>query len=400
MRIVYLSPSAQLGGAEAALLDVLAAVRETEPEWELVLIASEPGPLLDRASRLGVQVEIEPMPATVARMGDAALGGLVGTANLASSMLLAAPWALAYLRALRRRLAALAPEVIHTNGFKMHLLGIRAAPSQSAVVWHIHDFVGRRRLMSRALRAHAPRVAAAVTNSASVARDVVQVCGSGLRVVPILNAVDLRRFSPEGSRVNLDQLSGLPEAGDVVRIGMLATMARWKGHEVFLRALALLKAEARWRGHVIGGPLYRTHGSEVSLDGLRDLRDQLGLRDRVGFTGFLQDVPAAMRSLDLIVHASTEPEPFGLVIIEGLACGRPVLVSDAGGASEILASVRGAIGYPPGDAVELARKIGQLVDDRECRESMGREGRASVSAKFDRARLGPAFARLYREVAG
>src|SRR4029079_5315605 len=111
-------------------------------------------------------------------------------------------------------------------------------------------------------------------------------------VVPIYNAVDLDACSPQGDRLDLDRLAQMPQAPDgTIRVGLVATFARWKGHETFLRALQRLAASGV-RGYVIGGPLYDTAGSQHTLDELRAMAASLGLHDRVGFTGFVAQ-PAA-----------------------------------------------------------------------------------------------------------
>ena len=103
------------------------------------------------------------------------------------------------------------------------------------------------------------------------------------------HAVDLDRFAPFGDRVDLDALAGLPQApAGTVRVGLLGTFARWKGHETFLRALAQLPQELPFRAYVIGDSLYQTEGSQYSADDLRQSVSALGLSGRVGFTGFIR----------------------------------------------------------------------------------------------------------------
>ncbi|MDE3052266.1 MAG: glycosyl transferase family 1, partial [Gemmatimonadota bacterium] len=75
MRIVYLSGSGQLGGAERCLLDVMQSVHQREPSWELALIASRDGPLLGAARALGVDASVEAFPGRLAGLGDSAAGG-------------------------------------------------------------------------------------------------------------------------------------------------------------------------------------------------------------------------------------------------------------------------------------------------------------------------------------
>ena len=89
-----------------------------------------------------------------------------------------------------------------------------------------------------------------------------------------------------------------------------------------------------------------------------------GLTEVVGFTGYVDDVPAALRSLDIVVHASTEPEPFGMVIAEGMAARRAVVAARAGGAAELFDDGVDAIGHTPGNAAELAERLEELVIDR------------------------------------
>jgi len=75
--------------------------------------------------------------------------------------------------------------------------------------------------------------------------------------------VDLDRFNPQGPKLDLDAIAGVPSApAGTIRVGLVATMARWKGHEVFLRALSMLPKELPVRGYVIGGPIYSTAGSQ------------------------------------------------------------------------------------------------------------------------------------------
>ena len=374
MRVVYLNPSGQMGGAELALLDLMASIRAAKADWELHLIVGADGPLAGRASAIGVSATILPFPNALARLGDAGLGGPASSrtsrAALIGQMLRTGPAVMRYARELRSALSRIQPDVIHTNGFKMHVLGARARPRKSTpIIWHVRDYVGSRPLMARLMRFNASRCAAVVTNSQSVADDVRMVCGDGVKVYPVLDAIDLERFSPVGEKLDLDLLSGLPnvEPG-TLRVGLLATMARWKGHETFLDAMSRLPADLKIRGYVIGGALYQTEGSQHSIDELRIRAGQLGLGDKVGFTGFVEDAPAAMRALDIIVHASTQPEPFGLVIAEAMASSRAVIVSKAGGAAEIITDGTNALGHVPGDASGLAECITRLATDAELRK--------------------------------
>jgi glycosyltransferase involved in cell wall biosynthesis len=406
MKLAFLSANGEMGGAERSLYDVLASLRAARPLWELSLVVPSAGGLAERAARLGVTVSVVEFPRALARLGDAGAGGPagrgVGRPRLLLDLASAAPGVLLYLRRLRRELRRIGPDVVHANGLKPQLLAaLSQTKGRPPVVWHVHDYVGARPLTAHLIKRCAPRCAAAVVNSKSVAADLRAVCGDSLKTHLLYNAVDLDNFSPEGVRLDLDSLAGLPPAEPgTVRVGLLATMARWKGHETFLKSLSMLPADSRVRGYVIGGAVYRTRGSQLDAGGLRECAARLGLAGRVGFTGFVEDAASAIRALDVLVHASTEPEPFGLAIVEGMACGRSVVASRAGGAAEILEGCGAALGHAPGDAGGLSAQIGRLAESAELRERLGREGRLVAERRFDRARLAEELAGVYAEAVG
>ena len=400
MRIAFVSVSDQLGGSEVVLLDLLCQVRRLRPSWILHLIAPGCGPLSERARAAGAAVQIVPMPDAVARMGES--GGRDQPVNLAGRLAAAAGALPAYEERFRRTLAAMRPDIIHSNGLKAHVLTARAN-GQARRLWHLHEYVQHRPLTRGLLRWYAPRCDAWVANSTSVSTDVAGAAGERLQsprhVIP--NGVDLQRFTPEGTRADLDALAGLPPAPpDAVRVGLIATFSRWKGHEVFLRALCRIPPSTAVRGYVVGGPLYDTTGSQFSMDEMRALARSVGCEDRVGFTGFQSDAASVMRSLDVVVHASTAPEPFGLVLTEAMACGRALVTSAAGGSAEIVDPDVNALVHTPGDPESLAAAITRLARDGGLRERLGRAGRAHVVAGYDIRTFGERFVQVYEDLAG
>lgn len=341
------------------------------------------------------------MPESVARLGDSAAqdrsGRLLG---LGARALGALRGVVEYRRRLRDTLKRRAPDIVHTNGFKMHVMGAWSRPSGAALVWHLHDYVSSRPVMGHAIRHFSRRCDAAIAVSNSVAADVAPVWRGKSPVRAVLNGVDLDVFAPAGSKADLDALAGLPPAPEgTVRVGLVATMGRFKGHDVFLRAIAQLPRDLPMRAYVIGGALYETRGSEFSPEGLRALAAELGVRDIVGFTGFVEEPASAMRALDVVVHATVVPEPFGLVVAEGMACGRAVITSAAGGAGEIVHEGEDALVHVPGSVDGLAAAIHRLVIDRELRILVGTGGRRSAEQRFDRRRLGAEVTAVYQSTA-
>ena len=357
---------------------------------------------------MGISCETLPFPHAVRSFGESrqsreskqpflALGWLTEKTSRFMGWLKASLGVSLYGWRLRQRLQHLRPDLLHSNGMKMHLFGALAKSGRTLLVWHLHDYLSNRPAMKPLLRGLLSRCALVVANSHSVAADVRAALPQGPEVVAIYNAVDLERFKPAGPVLDLDRIAGLPAAdAGTIRIGLVATFAFWKGHEVFLRAAAATSGMSRF--YIIGGPVYATVGSQRTLAELRTLAGSLGLLDRVGFTGFVEDVPAAMRALDVVVHASTEPEPFGLVIVQAMACGRAVIISEAGGAAELVESEVSALVHPPGDVRKLALAMERLIADAGLRAQLSAAGRRRVEERFAISKMAGQIVPLYEQL--
>jgi glycosyltransferase involved in cell wall biosynthesis len=205
----------------------------------------------------------------------------------------------------------------------------------------------------------------------------------------VWNSVDPSRFTPDGPRLDLDAKAGMrPPPPGAVRVGLLATFARWKGHTLFLEAIRSLHERHNLRAYIIGGPLAQTDESQYSINELRGILSRMQLAQVVGLTGFANDPATAIRGLDIVVHASTAPEPFGLVVAEAMASGRAVVASSGGGVAELVSNDQDGLTYAQGDASALTRQIERLLLDASLRRRLGAAARLRAQAQFspDRAR--------------
>jgi glycosyltransferase involved in cell wall biosynthesis len=383
MRLTYVSASGEIGGAERVLLDCARAATSESAS----LVALGAGRLVDEARARGLDARVLDLPEALETAGDAF--GASAVVRDALPILRGLP---GVLNRFSQLLAELSPDVIHAHGIKPHVLAA-ITPRRAAVVWHLHDYVGARSVSSRLLKLLAHRCDLAIAVSESVANDARTVLPASLPVTVVRNAVDTDRFTPDGAALDLDVLAALPPASaGTIRVGLPATFARWKGHGVFLEAIARLR-RADVRAYVIGGAQYQTRNSQWSLDELRERAAALGLSGRVGFTGVVDDMPAAYRALDVVVHGSTRPEPFGLVIAEAMACGRPLVASPDGGAGELFSDGVDAVAAQGGDAGVLAAAIERMIAAPPLRQTLGRAARARALASFTQER----FARELRD---
>jgi glycosyltransferase involved in cell wall biosynthesis len=148
-------------------------------------------------------------------------------------------------------------------------------------------------------------------------------------------------------------------------VGIVGRLAPWKGQHVFIDAIARVQRKhSALQGRIIGSPLF---GEEEYSQSLRRRVEALGLADVVQFVGFRHDVAEELAGLTIAVHASTIPEPFGQVVVEAMACGVPIVATDAGGPAEILEHGSDGLLVPPGDADALAAAVIQLLEDANLR---------------------------------
>jgi glycosyltransferase involved in cell wall biosynthesis len=187
---------------------------------------------------------------------------------------------------------------------------------------------------------------------------------------------------------------GVPADGSL--IGVFGRLQRWKGQDVFVEAaLQVARARPGSRFIVVGGSVF---GLEPAfLEGLKRRVSESGLTERVMFTGFRTDVPALMAACDIVCHTSRVPEPFGMVIIEAMALGRPVIASRGGGPTEIIESGTSGILVAPEDPEALASEMLRLCDDSGERRRLGDNAARRVKDSFD---IETTVATLIRELDG
>jgi glycosyltransferase involved in cell wall biosynthesis len=348
---------------------------------------------------MGVRAEALALPESLERLGDSGFKqqGLPGPRSL-WKVLRAAKAAHGYGRQLAQAVERIQPDVVHVTGLKMQILAAIYLAGRAKVLWHIHDYVSWRPLVRPLLSLLAGRCHGALANSNSVAEDLRRSCPSLPWVERFYNAVDVTRLRGEEA-ADLDHAAGVETPpSTTLRIGLVATYAHWKGQETYLKALAKLPAQPEWRAYIVGGPIYRTAGSQHTAEGLKLLIEQLGLTGRVHLTGFLPGRGAIMKALDIVVHASTKPEPFGMVVVEAMACGRAVIVSRAGGATELFSEGKTALGHEPGNALELAEKIAELLGNPDLRRGLGERGAAHVESSFHPAALAAQLNKIYERI--
>jgi glycosyltransferase involved in cell wall biosynthesis len=147
-------------------------------------------------------------------------------------------------------------------------------------------------------------------------------------------------------------------------IVQISRLERWKGQALHLEALSALREIPGWTCWMVGGA--QRHHESLYLRELERRTEELGLSDRVRFLGHRSDVADILRAADIYCQPNTAPEPFGIVFVEALQAGLPVVLSATGAAMEVI-SDECAIAVPAGDPVALGHALQRLIEDRALR---------------------------------
>ncbi|MET3439181.1 glycosyltransferase family 4 protein [Sphingomonas sp. 1185] len=342
--VFFINHTSELGGGELSLLDYISARQGND-----TVILFERGPLYAELRRRNISVEVTPgMDGILAMKRSSgfaesiktALGGLAGICRLAKKMKSA--------------------DLVYTNSQKATVIGaIAAIIARRPMIWHLHDimtspsFSGTARKIAIALTNRAVKLV--IANSQATANAYYAIGGKKpVKVIPV--GIDPNIFEGQNRKVNRLKLSKELGIGDHPILGLFGRISSWKGQDVAIEALKTISG-----AHLvlIGGALF---GEDDYLKQLKYQASEAGLLDRVHFLGFRHDIPELLSGVDIALHCSTEPEPFGRVIVEAMMAGTPVVVTRGGGATEIATQTLGAISVPPRDPEALASAVTLLLN--------------------------------------
>ncbi len=365
MRLIVTVPwGERLGGAEAMLQGVFDAKDGGEHELEPVFFQDGRWPRELRAAGFRVTV-------------------------IDAGRLREAHRYLATVGRLARLFRARQPDVILNWAAKTQLYGGPAAAlagMRDRVVWWQHAFPDRNTM----------DVAATLLPAAAVGCSSQAVARAQERLWPRRQTFTCAPGAPSPAPAAPATLE-LPD--DVPIVGLVGRLQPWKGQDRLLRAQALLRERGRrFHSVIVGGDSYGL--SPTYAASLRPLAERLGIAGDVTMTGEVPDAGPYIGRMDVLVNAS-DREPFGIVILEGMARGVPVVAVDTGGPAEFVEDgVSGALARS-GAPADLADALAPLLDASELRTELGRRGRerylASYTTDAMRARFFAALETVRRE---
>ena len=336
--ILFVQPVAEQGGSDHALLRMVQTLAAAG--WRCHVALPGPSPLAAAFFAAGATLHVVPMRR------------LTNSGSAARWLVYMAAWPVTVARLVRvaHRVGA---DVFHSNSLHSWYGWAAARLVRRPHVWHAREIVVQSRLALRVERFLARRFATVVVAISNAV--AAQLDPGNVRVV--IDEADPDKFAPSLAGAFRSR-EGIADLAPVV--GAVSRLDTWKGIDVVLRAVPRLHAARPDVVVVVAGGV--VSGKE---DYAARLAGQAASLPCVRWLGSRDDIPELMADLDVFVQASTEPEPFGLAIVEALSSGTPVVATAAGGPLEILAGAPSSVGrlVPPGDVDALVDAIVELLPD-------------------------------------
>ena len=285
------------------------------------------------------------------------------------------------VRRFRRQIRDFRPDVVHTNTSVIPTPGMAARREGVPHVWHVREcYTEFPRLWPFYCR-HILRYSNCIVCISRAVAQQFDTIRKDDRVRTVHNGYPEQEFSG----VPTDRVKAFRERyglrDEELLVGVVGRIKlKRKGQEVFVDAAARLAKDYPQARFLIIGSVFP--GNESHLEALRRQVASLGLADRVVFTGEVDDINAAYEALDIVVVPSAMPEPFGGVVVEGMAFSKPVVSTTIGGPPEIVDDGSTGLLVEPGNAEALAGALARLLDDCALRTAMGVAGRRRYLERF------------------
>lgn len=363
--ILFIDYTGELAGGQLCLADIAIQLRD-----RCQVFLFESGPFQQLLAKNGVTVQVP--RARIASLSVRKRSGLL--AYLGS---------LPALISLMFSLAGAARrfDLLYANTAKALMVAAPVALLlRKPLVVHLHDIISGEhfnRINSRLLVTGANLATGVVANSEATAAAYRKAGGKNRNLKVIPNGFATERFDTDVSALSQTLRESLG-SGEKPLIGLFGRIAAWKGQKVFVEALSKLPDV---QGVMIGDVLFADADQQYKRE-LLVLVEELGITRRVHFAGFQNDVLPYLKAVNVVVHCSTSPEPFGRVIVEAQLAGKPVIATRGGGPSEIIKDRVTGILVKPNDSNELALVILELLKKPKLAQELATNGRRAAVQRF------------------
>ncbi|NMM83565.1 hypothetical protein B2J88_04195 [Rhodococcus sp. SRB_17] len=341
--LIFVSHTGEVSGAELVMIQAMQLAKES---GATVILVCPDGPLTQRVTDI---CEVLPIP-SLALKGEGGINRILAIATVVKN------WRIAG-RMIASRTRSENAKVIVNSLFA--LPAIRFGRVDGGATWLIHDTLSNTKQRT-VVRIAKPSIRRAVSVSGPTAIPV-RALGIPTTIARLGVAV------PDEIAVVQSPAPGV--------VGIIGSITPWKGHTVLLEAIARTPDVLL---EIAGVPF---PGDEPYAEVLKQRSEEPDLRGRVRFLGYVDSL-STVRNWDLAISASTSPEASPLVVLEAMSLGVPVIGTDHGGTSELLADGAGSL-IAVDDPAQLAAEIARLLNDECARSTFARAGRKRVVERYD-----------------
>lgn len=217
-------------------------------------------------------------------------------------------------------------------------------------------------------------------------------------IYTVQNGIDLTRYELHETPQQLKTKYNVPKGAPV--IGVLGNIRRWKGQETVVRAVPKIKEKfPDVRCFLVGAVINDEDGKKFEKL-LFSLIKKFNISKNVIFTGFQNNPLDYINLLDVFIHSSIDPEPFGIVNLEAMYMKKPIISTTIGGPVEIFVNGESAVLIEPGDPVKLADTVVDLIKHPQKASKMGEAGYERLFKKFTLEKMVNNTVKIYNKVLG
>lgn len=353
--ILFLHSSSELYGSDRSLLNLLKNINKNTFDISVILPCH--GPLVDEIKKISnINIIIKEM-AILRRKNLNIRGICVYTSDLIKSI--------KFLSAIIKKNNI---DIVYTNTAVVFPGGITAKLLRKKSIWHVREIVSNkfeRKIVSFIVNVFSDII---IANSKATGEAITKQ-NKKMRIV--YNAIE---SNSENYKVEKNDTSQ-------IIVGMAGRINRWKGQKLFVDTAEKVLEKNTNVKFLIAGDVYK--GEEDILENLKTYIKDKGIEADIGFLGQVENMNEFYNVIDIFILPSTQPEPFGLVVIEAMDKEIPVIATNHGGPTEIIDDKENGYLVDYNDCTEMTKRTLELIEDRELRDLIGKKAKEKRNNIFN-----------------
>lgn len=362
--ILFVHASADLYGSDRSLYNLIKNL--DKEQYRPFILLPYKGPLMDLLCHVE-NTEVFVQDFAVLRRKNFCLAGMIGYfVSLLDSVI-----------RIRRLIRDNRIEVVYTNTSVVFPGAIAAKLCGIKSVWHIREILQEKPMINKFLRTIIDKFSDVIIVNSQATKESV-IGKNPQKVKVIYNAIDLSSNIAADSKNEFKERYNIKDEELVV--GMAGRINRWKGQKLFIDMAGEVLGYKKNVKFVIAGDTFS--GEEILLEDLKEYVASKQMKDHIIFTGNIKNMNEFYSALDIFVLPSIKPEPFGLVVLEAMGRGIPVVATNHGGPVEIVDDGEDGFLVDYRDCLQMSKVILKLLDDKNLRDRIGKKAKEKPGRKF------------------